>query len=186
MEKTYQYERLTTMIRKLLLIVSAFILTSSAPAETTPTCNRPLSDMPLRPDGCLGNEFSVEMPPEPIPPPCIAAWRIEDEIGGDPAVGLQITVEHPELNDATKPKGWVQIALYDGHDQWQLVAIDAQASCGKDEAPLAWFALEVLNRGNVPAAFKAYSEPPPVDFITTLTDLGQWEKSFLPIVTKQK
>ena len=152
----------------------------------TPTCNRPASDMPPRPDGCYGGEFPVAPPPQPIPPPCIAAWTVEEwDEDGQPVTELLITVEHPELQSYA-PRGWVHLANYG--DAWQLVVVDAQVSCGKDEAPLAWATLQILNEGDRDAALAIYTGPLPPDYLDAIAPLvsehNTRSRVYLPLVTK--
>jgi hypothetical protein len=151
-----------------------------------PACNRPASDMPPRPDGCYGGEFPVAPPPQPIPPPCIVAWTVEEwDEDGQPVTDLLITVEHPELQSYA-PRGWVHLANYG--DAWQLVAVDAQVSCGKDEAPLAWATLQILNGSNRDAALAIYTGPLPADYLDAIAPLASEHNThssvYLPLVAK--
>jgi hypothetical protein len=158
---------------------------ANSPLPTpTPACNRPASDMPPRPDGCYGGEFPVAPPPQPIPPPCIAAWTVEQlDEDGQPVTELLITVEHPELQRYA-PRSWVHLASYG--DAWQLVAVDAQVSCGKDEAPLAWATLQILNGGDPGEVLSIYTGPLPADYLDALTPLAREHNArrrvYLPLI----
>ena len=152
----------------------------------TPACNRPASDMPPRPDGCYGDEFPVAPPPQPIPPPCIAAWAVEEwDEDGQPVTELLITVEHPELQSYA-PRGWVHLTNYG--DAWQLVHVDAQVSCGKDEAPLAWATLQILNGGDVNETLAIYTDPLPPGYLDAIAPLvsehNTRNRVYLPLVAK--
>lgn len=159
------------------------VLLADSPLPTVaPACNRPAADLPPRPDGCLGDEFPVAPPPEPIPPPCIAGWTFDDDYDGGLATSLLVTVEHPELQRYA-PKGWIHLVKVG--DAWQLVAIDAQVSCGKDEAPLAWATLQILNGGDWEAALGVYTGPLPADYLADLgVEAQPAVRLYLPLVVR--
>jgi hypothetical protein len=190
---TFQFSNFSTFQPSNLLTIHLSPLPTPTPSPVlsavegpTPACNRPASDMPPRPDGCYGGEFPVAPPPQPIPPPCIAAWTVEEWVeDGQPVTELLVTVEHPELQSYA-PRGWVHLANYG--DAWQLVVVDAQVSCGKDEAPLAWATLQILNGGDVDAALAIYTSPLPPGYLDALTPLTSEHNTrgriYLPLVSR--
>lgn len=147
----------------------------------TLTCNRPATDLPSPPNNCTEYE-PVAPPDEPIPPPCIASARYQEtEEYGEPLIQLQIKVDHPELCDNCR--GTIELERYGyGLGNWSLSDISAEASCAKDEGPLAWATLEILNTCRLDAVAVSppetrtppaiYTAPLPADFLQVLAEAG--------------
>jgi len=140
-------------------------------APTSP-CNRPATDLPSPPNTC--SEYTPVAPPdEPIPPACIVDARYQvTDMYGEPFVQLQIKVAHPELcNDCA---GTIELERYGfGLRQWSLSDIYAEPSCAKDEAPLAWATLQILNTERLDA-LDIYTAPLPSSYVDLLSELGGW------------
>ena len=84
--------------------------------------------------------------------------------------------------------GWVHLARYEGSEAWKLVGIEADVSCGKDEAPLAWATLAILNGGNKDAALAIYTSPLPPGYLNAIAPLISEHNTrssvYLPLVAK--
>jgi len=135
------------------------------------SCNLP----PVRAPEC--DYPPVAPPAASIPPACVAALEAAtwDE-DGETVTEATITVVHPELNGA---QGRVRVARYG--NVWRWIDLQADASCAKDEAPLAWAVTEALN-GRW-AALDIYAEPLPRWFVSELRRLGgQRHRLYFPLV----
>ena len=138
--------------------------------------------MPPAPDGCP-HDVPIAPPATPIPPPCITqSWVESWEEDGEPALQLVVLVDHPELcwpSDCVQP---IYFRRY-GDRLWQFAAVYAEQSCAKDEGPLAWATLEVLNTGDWDA-LGIYTAPPPNAYYDLLVRLrgGRWHHTYLPLM----
>ncbi|RMF36476.1 MAG: hypothetical protein D6759_03585, partial [Chloroflexi bacterium] len=116
----------------------------------------------------------------PIPPPCIAGFQVEQwDEEGTRVTELAIYVDHPELG----PGVWTytRLARYDG-EAWELADADWEASCGKDEGPLVWALLQVLNAGRWDA-LGIYTSPLPEEYMAILAGLRNF--TYLPYLEVQ-
>jgi hypothetical protein len=106
-------------------------------------CNRPASDMPPSPDGCPYWEpiAPVDLP---IPPPCFPPGvRTSWQYWPPPLrVELHVEVLHPELSSTART---YTILERTEMEPWHVTYADWEVSCGKDEGPLTWLLLQLLN-----------------------------------------
>ncbi len=159
-----------------------------------PTCNLPPVTLP---DGCP--DFGRVAPPaEPIPPPCIVGWQVEDDLESydAPTVRLVVEVDHPEYDPplvdpvdrvyfVREPGGSGQAPAWHFYyrDEWD-------AACGKDEGPLAWVTGRLLQGDDSTElitgleAVGVYAGPLPGELVDLLAELGGWRVwwTYLPFV----
>lgn len=125
-----------------------------------PRCNTP----PLYlPDGCPDPPLALHPPRPGQPPPCIAA--VWPEPGEEGEGLLVIAVEHPEYPPDRRQEVEVVLDL----DRQRVVDIrNEDYDCGKDEKPLAWTILQVLEEGQWGPWMRAYGAPPPAALVEGL------------------
>lgn len=136
-------------------------------AETTSAvCNLPAP--PPTPDGCT-DLAPIAPPKKQIPPACIgsSSYTYDNDTHYE-TILLNVTVKHPELNNATTTTQF-RISKSSPAATWQWSDSNWNASCGKDEGALAWATLAYLN-GNS-SAFNIYTTPPKTSYITRLNKL---------------
>lgn len=168
---------LMAMMAILLALLQASTLTE--PPE--PQCNLPLPPRWPPPDGCL--EYAPIAPPStPIPSPCIVAVRLEQWDDGDvPVTSVNIFIEHPELGGPGIPVVRTTLARY-GDGGWGLADMDWDLDCGKDEGPLTWASLQILN-GNASAGLAIYRPPLPGWYTAfLLQQSGRYHFLYLPAI----
>lgn len=151
-------------------------------SDRVSTCNRPVSDMPPAPDGCP-HYTPIAPPATPIPPPCVAETRVERWTeDGTPVTELSIHVHHPEIGPGTRT--YTKLVRYHAANpksEWELVDLDWEVSCGKDEGPLTWATLQVLN-GHAAAGLAIYQPPLPHWYAALLVELSGPSHLYLPII----
>lgn len=117
-----------------------------------PRCNTP----PLfPPDGCPDPPLAIHPPQPGQPPPCITNIWTEP---GDESDFLVIAIEHPEYPPDRRQEVEIVLDL----DSRAVIDIrNEEFDCGKDEKPLAWTLLRVLEEQRWGPWLRAYSAPPP-------------------------
>jgi len=178
-----------TLITFGLVLVTRWAGSASAYPLASAACNRPAADMPPAPDGCP-DYAPIAPPAAPIPPPCIIAAQAEQwDEGGTIVTELRIHIDHPELSPEartyTKLTRIQHSAFSIPNSEWELVDADWEASCGKDEGPLVWALLEVLNAGRWDA-LSIFTSPLPAEYMTVLRELaGLRNFTYLPYLEVQ-
>ncbi|HIP96499.1 MAG TPA: hypothetical protein EYH32_04705 [Anaerolineae bacterium] len=163
-------------------------------------CNLPPPQV-WPPDGCP--DYSAIAPPAtPIPPACVVDARVErwDE-DGTPVIELSIYVDHPEIGSGittytklaryraanpqseTCPECEAYRGVRNPKSEWELVDLDWEVDCGKDEGPLTWASLQVLN-GNASAVLSIYQRPLPAWYIALLMGLRGQPHLYLPVILR--
>jgi len=134
------------------------------------------------PDGCP-HDAPIAPPATPIPPPCIIETRVEGWTeDGTPVTELSIYVDHPEIGPGART--YTKLTRY-GSGPWELAYADWEVSCGKDEGPLTWATLQVLN-GHAAAGLAIYQPPLPDWYAALLVELGGPSHLYLPLIIRSR
>ena len=143
------------------------------------------------PDGCA-DLAAVAPPATPIPPACVLAARVAQGHEGDlPYLQLTIFVEHPEINPWVET--YTRLTRYDApsngrrqmSDLWELTDADWRVDCGKDEGPLTWASLQVLNV-QATAGLAVYRAPLPDWYTALLRAYAPRPRVYLPMLEKTR
>ncbi len=171
-----------------------------APDTTAPWWTWPCNTPPQQwPDGC--DEFTpIEQPDSPLPPPCIRAATLITVTNDDQPVYidliLRIVVDHPEYTNGISQTVDVRHPRhgYNGPEgssllpptAWETDVGDWSYKCARDEAPLAWAVVEILNARSFGPAGLAYNRALPWTFLELLAGVGQipLHRLYLPLVVR--
>ncbi len=146
-------------------------------------CNLP-SPQVWPPDGCP-DYADIAPPVAPIPPACVVEARVERWTeDGTPVTELSIYVDHPEIGPGART--YTKLVRYHAANpksEWELVDLDWEVDCGKDEGPLTWASLQVLN-SNTSAGLSIYQRPLPAWYLALLMGLNGQDRLYLPVILR--